>query len=192
VTRADRRAGRLLALAAAAGIAGGALAATFARPGRGALPAGAIAAVNGVPIRSDDFERALELYAADRRTPLGEADRAHVLGRLIDEELLVQHGLASGLLDSERSLRELVVRAMVDSIAAESASRAPGADELRALYDEAARAAAAEGAALPPLEAARAELEAIVAERALAAALRAYLEELRAAARIERAEDAGR
>src|SRR5690606_22159228 len=55
---------------------------------RSSLPSAAVASVGGTPIRRDDYERALAALASDRRTPLDDADRRHVLDRMIDEELL--------------------------------------------------------------------------------------------------------
>ena len=85
--------------------------------------------------------RAVEMLAGDRREPLSQQERARVLERLIDEELLVDSALARGFLASERSVRDAVTLAMVESVVAESASRAATPEELRATF-EAARAAA--------------------------------------------------
>ena len=85
----------------------------LARPERDALPAGAVARVNGVLIRQRDFERATAALAADRRSPLVEEDRRHVLDRLIDEELLVQYGIFLGLARSDRRIRADFVSAVI-------------------------------------------------------------------------------
>ena len=106
-----------------------------------------------------------------------------MLERLIDEELLVEFALAQGHLTSQRSVRDAVTLAMVESVVAESASRAPGEDELRAQLD-AVRAAAGEAGPALPFEAVREGLEVLVSERARDAALRDYLAELRGRARI--------
>ena len=88
----DRRALWLLGLGAAIGLsaaAGSLLLGERARVRE--LSGETVATVNGVPIRTSHFLRALEGLASDRREPLSEADRLHVLDRLIEEELLVQH-----------------------------------------------------------------------------------------------------
>jgi hypothetical protein len=72
---------------------------------------------------------------------------------------------------------------MVDSVGAESASRAATPEDLRAAF-EAARAASGSAAPAEPSEAMREGLEAIVSARARDSALRAYLQELRGRARI--------
>lgn len=191
--RRARRSLRLLGLAAAAGAALGVLAARGAGgAAASALPGDAIASVNGAVLLEREYARALELFAGDRREAPDARDRAHVLARLVDEELLVQHALASGLLASDRALRDAVVRAMVDAIVAERAGRAPGDDELRALQGEALARGGPGVAALRDFESARSVLESMHGERAREHALREYLDALRATARIELAEDGAR
>lgn len=190
-----RRVWRWLGMGALAGVVAGALA---ARPGEvspgGTLPSGVIARVDGRPIAREELERALSSLAADRREPPGPADRARVLSRLVDEELLVQHALQRGLLARDRALRDVIVRAMVESAVAAEASRAPGEEELRAFYaaqrtSAGAPARTSDAASLPAFEdlapPARAQLEQAFAAEARDAALRTYLGELRAGARIE-------
>lgn len=178
-----RLAGWLLLLAALLGAASGVLAARDGAAGSAELPPGVAALVDDRPILSEDFERAFEMFAGDRREPPSQRDRARVLDRLIDEELLVASALADGLLASERSVRDAVTLAIVESVVAESASRAPTQDELRAAFDS-VRAAAGNPAAAEPFEAMREPLEAVVSLRARDLALRAYLKELRERARI--------
>lgn len=181
--RQDRRALRLLAAAAVTGVACGFVFAD-ATPGAGRLPPGWIAEVNGRPILADDYARAVAAFARDRREPPSGADRARILDTLVDEELLFQAGLASGFVDSDRSVREAVLRAMIESVVAESATRAVSEEDLRALY----RATRETGAPVPPFEAVRPDLEAALAARARDEALRAQIDELRARGQIERVE----
>ncbi|MFV8749985.1 peptidylprolyl isomerase [Nannocystaceae bacterium ST9] len=86
------------------------------------VPAGAVAIVDGTPIPEADYERALAALAADLRRPLTDADRRHVIDRLIDELLLVEHGLALGLVRSDPYLRTAVSRAVLDRVQAEVAT----------------------------------------------------------------------
>lgn len=85
------------------------------------LPSDAIALVNGKPIREGEFANAVTLLAGDKREALTEADQSYVLQRLIEEELLVQHGIARGLVASDRAVRQAIATAMLDAIVAESA-----------------------------------------------------------------------
>jgi parvulin-like peptidyl-prolyl cis-trans isomerase-like protein len=128
----ERRARWLLALGAATGLAiaiGSLVGGTIDRP----LGADAVALVNDTPIRRDDYLRALGAVATDRRTPLDDADKRRILDRLIDEELLLQRGLALGLPERDHSVRAPLVAATIDLLA--RANREPTDAELRAFYD---------------------------------------------------------
>jgi parvulin-like peptidyl-prolyl cis-trans isomerase-like protein len=129
---AERRARTLLAVGAGLGLAV-AIASVVQSRRAPSLPAGAVATVNGVPIARDDYLRALAGLAGDRKTALDAADERRVLDRLIDEELLLQHGIALGLVRRDRTLRSSLVAGTIDVVAASSAS--PSADEVRAYYD---------------------------------------------------------
>jgi parvulin-like peptidyl-prolyl isomerase len=134
---AQRRARVLLALGAALGLAlaGAGLMRGGTAP-EGALPAGAVASVNGTPIRLEEFQRAVQALAADRRDPLVDADRRHVLDRLVDEELLVQRGLELGLARHDRRVRGDIVAAVIQSVVAESEANEPSDADLEAFYAE--------------------------------------------------------
>jgi hypothetical protein len=147
-----------------------------------ALPAGAIASVDGRMLPAEEFEQAVEMLASDRREPPTERDRARVLDRLIDEELLVEYGLARGLVATDRAVRDVVVRAMLEVAAAERAGGPPSDEELRALYGGSGET--------PAFESARPALETAYAELDRSAAVRAYLAELRARADVAYAPDA--
>jgi len=128
------RARGLLAAGALAGLA----AAAASLLGGGAaepLAAGAVARVNGTPIRSEEYERLLAALASDRRAPLADEDRRRVLDRLIEEELLVQHALALGLARSDRRVRADLVSAVLGSLAAASDGYQPGDAEVREFYE---------------------------------------------------------
>jgi len=118
-----------IALAAVGLVRGGTL------PGD-ALESGEVARVNGVPIPGDELERMLGALEADKRNPVAEADRARVLARLVDEELLVQRAVEIGLVDSEPGVRKALVQALVDSVVAEAESEEPDPTALRRFYEE--------------------------------------------------------
>ncbi len=113
----------LLALACGA-LAGGLLATSVVARERTAerhrLDAEAIATVDGRAILRVEFERALAMLAADADEAPSETDRARVLERVIDEEILVQNAVDAGLLASDRSLREVVTGALLASMAADA------------------------------------------------------------------------
>jgi parvulin-like peptidyl-prolyl isomerase len=104
--------------------------------GPAALDAGgpAVARVNSEPIGVAEFERAVERLAEERREPLAADERAHVLERMIEEELLVQRGVDLGLLRSDRAVRAALVSAQIDAIVAEADSAQPSESELREFH----------------------------------------------------------
>lgn len=129
-----RRTTAALALGAAVGIAM-AVASLMQVGGSGAsLPEGVAAEVNGVPIRTVDYLRAVNALASDRRSPLTEDDRRHVLDRLIDEELLVQYGVDLGLLHSDRRVRGDLVAAVLAAQVASVDGYEPTPDEIASFY----------------------------------------------------------
>jgi len=126
----------LLAFGAALGLLLAALDLVGARRDAAQIPDGAVAVVDGVPILRADYDRALTALAADRRTPLGAADRRRVLDRLVDEELLVQRGLELGLARRDRRVRSDIVASVVESVVSEAATREPTAAEVEAFFAE--------------------------------------------------------
>lgn len=183
----EKRARRLLALGAVVGTCLGGISAWRSDAfSAGSLPAETVAQVNGRSVLREEFERAVSLVGGDRREPPSAGDRAVVLERLIDEELLVQHALASGLLEPDassegRSVRDVVVRTMVEAATTEAADREPSEEDLGALLG------AGGGGMDPPMpstETLRAHIGAALVARARDEALRAYTDELRARATI--------
>jgi parvulin-like peptidyl-prolyl isomerase len=132
----SRRGTVLLALGAGVGIALAAsgLVASGHAPARG-LPAGAVARVDGELVRVDDFERAVAALAADRRDGVDAAERRRVLDRLIDEELLVQRGLALGLARQDARVRRELAGAVIETAVARGEVTEPSAAEVEAFYE---------------------------------------------------------
>jgi len=130
------RSSTLLALGSTLGLlfAAGSLLASGRTGGR-ALPADTVARINGVPIRAEEYRRALDAVAGDRRDEPDEALRRHVLDRLIDEELLVQRGLELGLARVDPRVRRELAAAVVTEAVTEDEHGEPTAGDLRAFYD---------------------------------------------------------
>ena len=128
---------RALAIGAGAGLA---LAlSTLLSGGSGpgeALPDNVVARVNERLIGAEEFERARDALAADRRTPLTQEDERRVLERLVDEELLVQYGLELGLARHDRRVRRELVSAVMSAELALAETGEPEEAELRAFFDE--------------------------------------------------------
>lgn len=118
-----------------AGLAAGAAMAGFGlrAPPASALPPDAVARVNQHLILRDAWLRAVAAVASERRTPLTDADQRHILDRLIDEELLIQHGVQLGLVESDARLRSTLVSEVM--AAARPADGAPTEAQQRAFYE---------------------------------------------------------
>jgi hypothetical protein len=65
------------------------------------------------------------MLASEKRDPLTDQDRVLVLERLIEEELLVQHGLSVGLVRREQRLRGNVIQSLITSITVEYEAASP-------------------------------------------------------------------
>ena len=100
------------------------------------LPPGAAASIEGAIIEQEALERAVGLLAADSKNPIGEAEREHVLDRLIEEELLVQRARELGVDLHDRRVRSLLVASMIDLIVADAQPEEPSAAELDAFFAE--------------------------------------------------------
>ncbi len=115
---ADRRSLRVLLLAGIIGIGLGSLTAADWLGGDN-LPHTVVARVNDADIQRVEYDRALRLFASEKRDPLGDHDRALLLRRMVEEELLVQHGVASGLVRSNRGVRTTVIQSIVAGLLVE-------------------------------------------------------------------------
>jgi parvulin-like peptidyl-prolyl isomerase len=83
----------------------------------------------------NEFQRAVAALEADRTEPLGLAETDALLDRMIDEELLVQRGVALGFLQHDRRIRSEVTSAVITSVVSETELREPDPQELRTFYD---------------------------------------------------------
>ncbi len=195
---ADRRALLLLAVGSTLGVLLGTIMAWQGRAAHmNSVPSDAIALVNGKPISKEEYTRAVALLASDKRTGVTEADRAYVLRRVIEEELLIQEGIKNAVVDSDRAVRKVLTQAMLASVVAESASALPSTDELRAFYaanpslftrpapaGTLQTGGATEAGEPPRFEDVLDQVETVYTQRARDQALREYLEWLRSEAKI--------
>jgi hypothetical protein len=100
------------------------------------LPGSAVALVNGLPLRVEALDRAVELVAGDRRNPTEAVEPSEILDRLIEEELLVQRAIDLDMVRSDASIRRAVVRAMIDIMVLEAESAMIEDADLRTYFDE--------------------------------------------------------
>jgi len=130
----DRTARRLLLAGAVAGIA----LAAYGVLGSGddaAAPPDAIALVNGQALSRESFARFSAAVAAERRTTtLDASEQRRLLDRMIDEELLLQRGIALGLDRYEPSARGAIVSALVASVTADAETGEPDEATLREFH----------------------------------------------------------
>jgi len=128
---AERRGHLLLAAGAALGIAltaWGLVGSGESRPDRD----DAVAVVNGQPLSRDAFDRFVAAVAAERRTEsLPLAERQRILDRLVDEELLLQHGLGLGLARHEPTARRVIVQSVIASVTGAAEDVEPSEADLR-------------------------------------------------------------
>ena len=95
----------------------------------------AIVLVNDVPIKNESYLRALDRYSSDSKNKMDDEDRAWVLQRLIEEELLVQRGFSLGMITSDNDVRGAIVRTLISSINTEAEAIEPGEEELINFYN---------------------------------------------------------
>jgi hypothetical protein len=86
------------------------------------LPETAVASVNGQLLGRDNLDRLLERLEQQTGRPVGPAERAEVLSRLVDEELLLQQGLQLDIPRAEARLRSLIVQEVIRQAVAGSAA----------------------------------------------------------------------
>jgi hypothetical protein len=154
VSEAQRGTASALRWLVVGAIAGAAIAAATLVRGGAPNPAGAaagvsseaVAMVNGKPVTRDALALFTGAIARERgRLELDPAEQRRILERLIDEELLLQHGIALGLDRSEPSARRAIVSAVIDTFTT-AGMRDPDRSELEAFYREYGKTLARAGA----------------------------------------------
>lgn len=98
------------------------------------LPPGAAASVNGEPVPRAKLDALLAGLSGQLDQPPGAAERAEVLARLVDEELLLQQGLALGLVRADARLRSQIVQEVIRQAVAEGAAQPVEEAALRAFH----------------------------------------------------------
>jgi parvulin-like peptidyl-prolyl isomerase len=94
------------------------------------------AIVNGVPIPREALTRAVLALQNDSRNPVTPEREAAVLERLIEEELLVQHGVDLGLAETDFAARRALVQSVLALAVAERSGAEPAEHDLRQFYRE--------------------------------------------------------
>jgi hypothetical protein len=88
----------------------------------GTLPEGAFASVNGQALPLEQLDVLLARLGEQLGHTPARAERAEVIARLVDEELLLQQGLALGLARQDSRLRSQLVQEVIRQVVAQSAT----------------------------------------------------------------------
>jgi len=91
------------------------------------LPDDAVAMVNDTMISRDVFERALARLAL---SDSAAGQKARLLRRLVDDELLVQRGVELGMTESDTDVRNAIVNSLVATVTAEADAASPDKTQL--------------------------------------------------------------
>ncbi|WP_395645240.1 peptidyl-prolyl cis-trans isomerase [Terricaulis sp.] len=94
------------------------------------------AVVNGVPIPREALTRAVLALEADSRNAVTPEREQAALERLIEEELLVQHGVDLGLAETDFAARRAMVQSVLALAIAERAGDEPSESQLRRFYQD--------------------------------------------------------
>ena len=133
------RSQRTAALPVAAVVAGLVLAALgLLRPAPrtlGSVPPGYVALVNQQPILLSDFIHEVQSRTEEPFAETTPAQRRHVLRVMIDEELLVQRGVALDLPETTNEVRDTMAAAVNAQVVAPLLAIAPTPRQLQAYYD---------------------------------------------------------
>lgn len=99
------------------------------------IPNTAVARVNHVEISRSEYDKALNMLSSEKRDPLTLEDRTLVLNRLIEEELLVQHGLSLQLLRRDPQLRASVIKSLIQRVTFEEVAEEAASTRESSLKD---------------------------------------------------------
>jgi parvulin-like peptidyl-prolyl isomerase len=95
-----------------------------------------VATVNGRPIRRASYDRTSAGLVSDLNRGLTEEERQRVLDRLIDEELLVQQGLALDLPQLDSHVRSTLVGVVIETVVANAESEDADPESVRTFFEE--------------------------------------------------------
>jgi hypothetical protein len=94
--------------------------------GKSEVGANAVASVNGSQLKLAQYQRALRMFASEKRSAVTAEDRSLILERMIEEELLLLHGVESGLVRNNPAVRAEVIRSVMASLMTELEARIDG------------------------------------------------------------------
>ena len=92
-------------------------------PDRSEVGDNAVASVNGSQLPLAQYQRALRMFASEKRHAVTAQDRSLILERMIEEELLLLHGVESGLVRNNPAVRAEVLRSVMANLMTELDAR---------------------------------------------------------------------
>jgi hypothetical protein len=78
-----------------------------------------VASINGIGLELEEYQRAVQLFASEKRSAITLGDRSLILERMIEEELLSQYGVEAGLVRSSPAVRSEVLRSVMAGLTTE-------------------------------------------------------------------------
>ena len=94
------------------------------------------ARVGGAEISKEKYLLQLDGLNSDKRVPLNKEDKAFVLERMIEEELLIQRAKDLGMFSTNTMIRGTVVQQMINMIISESSFDIVSNSELELFYEK--------------------------------------------------------
>ncbi|SVE20686.1 uncharacterized protein METZ01_LOCUS473540, partial [marine metagenome] len=95
-----------------------------------------VAKVEEIEISRAKFSLQIQALAADKRTPITQEDKAYVLERMIEEELLIQRARDLGMLSTNTMVRGTVVQQMINLIILDNNMKTVKESALKKFYEE--------------------------------------------------------
>ena len=95
-----------------------------------------VAKVEEIEISRAKFSLQIQALAADKRTPITQDDKAYVLERMIEEELLIQRARDLGMLSTNTMVRGTVVQQMINLIILDNNMKTVKESALKKFYEE--------------------------------------------------------
>ena len=94
-----------------------------------------VARVGDIEISREKYLLQLEGLNLDKRAPLKEEDRAFVLERMIEEELLIQRAKDLGMFSTNTMIRGAIVQQMINMIISENSLDIVSTSQLKEFYE---------------------------------------------------------
>ena len=94
-----------------------------------------VARVGDIEISREKYLLQLEGLNLDKRVPLKEEDRAFVLERMIEEELLIQRAKDLGMFSTNTMIRGAIVQQMINMIISENSLDIISTSQLKEFYE---------------------------------------------------------